>query len=536
MAKEVFQCAPPSSILRRKGKVEKGMYLEVSNTAIFGVGLIYSENSRNEYTSDINYSINTITKVEQGLYFDVDTLIIYIRTTSLYGVEKLQIRFPGLRDSDRATKLLRKLIEANKDDVVNQTKPMNIPRPISRPEIKDEVRKEETEEKIARPEPAKAPTPAPAPAPAPASASAPTPVAAPTPSPAPAAPTPVAPTPVAAQEDESKSTSNSITLEEYQKKLAKLETIYLTGMVSEKEYKTRKAEYISSLNGLDDFFNKVKVNLQYSEIGFLSEKEFADFKKNTVAECSELFNVSNDVLRQNLKKLFLLYLTEILSSEEYDKICDDITESVQYVTTDSEETIINKIEKWPILKECEIISEAQYEQFLKLITEDTKFSPGDSIPVLEHKLVRMMTLSKTFIYIDDEFERHKNDIVSEMTSFDFTNEARLRSQIEKMMLLRKCAWMSESEYAAKKAEVLRSIESNTDMVARMQLLGLLTEIKFIGKSDYDSYKSKLVNEIFSNLGDISELKEKAQSLMNLKEAGIISPQEFDEYKKKLMSF
>ena len=65
-----------------------------------------------------------------------------------------------------------------------------------------------------------------------------------------------------------------VTTEEYQKKLARLETIYQTGIMTEKEYRQSKAEYISGLRGIDAFFNKVKVNLQYSEIGFLSEAEF----------------------------------------------------------------------------------------------------------------------------------------------------------------------------------------------------------------------------------------------------------------------
>ena len=506
MGNEIFHCDYGQGLFKKK--VEKGLYLEVSNTMITGKGIIYLENSRNEYTGDINYDIKSITKVEQTVYQGMDTFVIYVRTSSLYGVEKVQVRLPGMRDASRATVLLRELMETNKDVINSATKSMSIPEPIQKAEF--------TPPPSANPNPAPAAPTASAVPPAPSAAA---PVTAPVQEPAPAP----AHTPAVSS------------IEEYQKKLAKLETIYQTGIITEKEYKTSKAEYISSLNGLDAFFSKVKVNLQYSEIGFLSETEFSDFKKATIAECSNLSGVSNDTLKQNLKKLLILNLCEILSDDEYENICTDITRAVQYITSDAEDVIIEKIEKWPILKECEIITEAQYDQFIKIVADDTKIKLGDSIPVLEHKLLRLTTLSKTFIFTDEEFAIKKQEFVADMTALDYSSESKLKGQIERIMTLKRCDWITDSEYQAKKNEILHTIDENKDIVAKMQLYGLLTDISFITKDEYNSFKNKVIDDIFQQYSDISELQKKAQSLMSLKEASIISEAEFTDYKKRLLT-
>ena len=317
--------------------------------------------------------------------------------------------------------------------------------------------------------------------------------------------------------------------------MEKLEAIYQTGMITEKEYKSSKAEYISVLNGLDAFFNKVKVNLQYNEVGFLSATEFEEFKKGIIEECSNLTSVSNDELRSNLKKLLILYLFEIISQQEYDKICTDITQSVQYSSSDTEEMTVEKISKWPILKDCEIISEAQYEQFIKLVSDDTKIRMNESLPVLEHKLLRLNTLSQTFLFTPDEFASKKQELVAEMTTLDFSSESKLKSQISCILSLRKCGWISDTEFQAKKTEIVNTVEANDDVIARLQLLRSLTNINFLSEEDYKGFEKKVIDDIFQPYSDINELQKKAQNLMKLKEASVISEEDFNAYKKKLLS-
>ena len=486
MANVVFQCDVNRGFLRKIDGNEKSLYLEISDTMITGKGIIYLESSQREYSGDINYDIKDIKKVEQSVYEGFDALIIYVRVASLYGAQKLQVRLPGLRELPRALDMLSQFLET------------------------------------LAPAPAPAPAPA-APAPTPAPAPAPFGMApAPAPAPAPAAPAPAAPASV-------------ISVEEYKKKLEKLEAIYQTGMITEKEYKSSKAEYISVLNGLDSFFNKVKVNLQYNEVGFLSATEFEEFKKSTIEECSDLTSVSNDVMRQNLKKLLILYLFEIISQEEYNKICTNITSSVQYVSSDTEEMTTEKISKWPILKDCEIISEAQYEQFIKLVSDDTKIRMNESLPVLEHKLVRLNTLSHTFLFTPEEFAAKKQELVDEMTALDYSSETKLRNQISCIVTLRKCEWIDDAEFQVKKSEIISSVESNDDIVARLQMFRMLANIEFLTEDEYKGFEKNVIDDIFQPYSDISELQKKAQNLMKLKDASIISEDDFNSYKKRLLS-
>lgn len=504
MANVVFQCDVNRGFLRKIDGNEKSLYLEISDTMITGKGIIYLESSQREYSGDINYEIKSIKKVEKSVYEGLDALIIYIRVASLYGAQKLQVRLPGLRDIPRALEMLNEQLDSPAPAVAPAPSPVVASTPV-------------------------APTPV-APTPVAPTPVAPTPVA-----PTPVAPTPVAPTPAAPASAAPSAPASMISVEEYKKKLEKLEAIYQTGMITEKEYKSTKAEYISVLNGLDAFFNKVKVNLQYSEVGFLSAAEFAEFKKSTVDECSNLVTVSNDELRLNLKKLLILYLFEILSDDEYEKICTDITKSVQYSSSDTEEMTIEKITKWPILKDCEIISEAQYEQFIKLVSDDTKIRMNESLPVLEHKLMRLTTLSKTFLFTPEEFEAKKQELVAEMTALDYSSEAKVKSQIACIVTLKKCGWISEAEYEAKKREIISSVEADDDIVTRLQQLRMLTNIEFLTEQEYKGFEQKVIDDIFQPYSDISELQKKAQNLMKLKDAAIITDEEFNGYKKKLLS-
>ncbi len=529
MADVVFQCDVNRGFLRKIDGNEKSLYLEISEDMITGKGIIYLESSQREYSGDINYELKTIKKVEKSVYEGLDALVIYVRINSLYGAQKIQVRLPGLRDLPKAMEMLNQHVSGD-----------SAPKPT------------------AAPAPAAAPTPAPAAAPASPFAAAPTPApaapygtpgtpvspfaAAPTPTAAPASPFAAAPTPApaaapvpAAAPAPAATPTSVISVEEYKKKLEKLEAIYQTGMITEKEYKSSKAEYISVLNGLDAFFNKVKVNLQYNEVGFLSAEEFADFKKSTIEECSDLSSVSNDLMRQNLKKLLILYLFEILSEDEYEKICSDITRSVQYSSSDTEEMTIEKITKWPILKDCEIISEAQYEQFIRLVSDDTKIRMNESLPVLEHKLRRLTTLSKTFLFTPEEFAAKKSELVGEMTALDYSSEAKLKGQIACIVTLKKCEWIDDAEYAAKKNEIVSNIETNDDIVARLQTLRMLTNIEFLTEEEYKGFEKKVVDDIFQPYSDISELQKKAQNLMKLKDASIITEEDFNNYKKKLLS-
>ena len=504
----VFQCESVRGFLKKLAGNEKTPYLEVTKNAIKGRAIVYPENTGNSYSSDINYEIGDITKIEKMMFQGLDTFVISVRTNTIYGRERYQLRFPGMKDIERASSMLNNLLAANQGN--NVSKPVNAQTPIPKAVVP------------IQPEPVQASAPA-APAQAQVSeAAAPTPTAA-----------VQAQAPAAAETVQNK--PDNLTLEERKKQFEKLEAIYQTGMISEKEYKISKAEYISMESGLDEFYSKLKVNLQYSEIGFLSEKEFEDFKNEVIDEASNITNVPTDTYKQNLKKLLLLNLCDILSNDEYSKICDDIVSTVQYVSDDSEDLVVQKIERWPILKECEVLSPTQYDQFLKIVAEDTKIKMGESIPILEHKLIRLSTLSKTFIFTPEEFAKKKQEFIADMTEMDYSSEAKLSVQIERLMALRHCEWMDESDYQSHKNEVLKTIEGNSDAVQKMLLFKMLTEVTYITQADYDNFKKGVIDDIFSNYSNIDELKMRAQTLMSLKEADIVTETEFNDLKKKLLA-
>ncbi|MCH5257580.1 MAG: hypothetical protein J1D87_09820 [Lachnospiraceae bacterium] len=520
-SKGMFQCEFGRGFLKKISGNEKALYLEITQDGIKGKAIVYQENTKNTYTGDVNYEIGAITKYERMMFQGLVTFVVHVHTNTLYGREKYQLRFPGMQDIERASTMLRNLLATNQDGN-SGLKPVNAQTPTARsvapyqsgtvqvsevatPTVKEPVPVQVSEVTPIAKEPVQAPVAAEA----------------------------VQDKPVEAVAVQDKPADAS--LEELKKKYEKLEAVYQTGMVSEKEYKTAKAEYISCESKLDEFYNKLKINIQYSEMGFLSEKEFEDFKNEVIDEASNISNVPTDTYKQNLKKLLLLNLCEILSNDDYSKICNEIVSTVQYVSDDSEDRVVQKIERWPVLKECEILSPAQYDQFLKIVAEDTKIKMGESIPILEHKLMRLTTLSKTFIFTPEEFAKKKQEFIADMTDIDYSSDVKLTVQIERLMALKHCEWMDESEYQAKKSEILNTIEGNKDAVQKMQLFKALAEVTYITKGDYDNFKKGVIDDIFSNYSDIAELKTRAQTLMNLKEAAIVTEGEFDELKKKLLA-
>lgn len=474
---------------------EKFLYLEISQNTISGKAIVYQENTRNEYTSDIHYDIKAVTNFEKTFYKGLDALVVYARTSTLYGLEKFQLILPGMKDIPKALDLLKELKEVNKGGI----------RPFS--SLVPETPLKIDPEHKAEPEQSSEPEPAAAEAKEQQAVSAPA----------------------------EQNASANVPLDELKKQFEKIEAVYQTGMISEEEYKSSKAEYISNANGLGEFYDKLKINLQYSEIGFLSPQEFADYKSATIEECSEFADVSNDVFKQNLRKLSLLNLCGILSDAEYNNIRDEIVQSVQYESDDPEDVVVEKVERWPIMEECEFLSPNQSEQFLKTVADDVKIKASDSIPVLEHKLTRLTTLSGTFIFTPEEFAQKKQDFIADMSVFDYASETKFRGQIERLMTLKRCDWLDENGYQSKKDEILQTIGSDSDVVNKMKLYGLLVDVDFITSADYDSYKQGVLDEIFSQYSDISELQKRAQTLMSLKEAAVITDAEFSDFKKKLLA-
>ena len=515
MAREIFECDLPRGFLKKVSGKEKSLFLSISPTLITGKAIVYPENTRTEYTSDIYYEIKTITRYERSLYQGMDAFIIYVRVGTLYGLEKFQLIFPVMKNIDQAISMLDEFTASNKGGA----RPFSSLVPVTPMMVTSDQKneKDDEQEQSAAPKQTAATEQSTAAAQSTATQST-------------AAEQQPAPAPTEQQQASAK-----FSAEELKKQFEKLEAVYQTGMISEEEYKSSKAEYISNANGLSEFYNKLKVNLQYNEIGFLSKQEFADFKKETIDECSEFSNVTNDVYKQNLKKLLMLNLLGILTDAEYDNMREEIVQAVQYASDDPEGVVVEKVERWPILKECEFLSPEQHDQFIKIVADDVKIKAADSIPELEHKLNRLTTLSGTFIFTPEEFAQKKRDFIADMSVLDYTSDTKFQGQIERLMTLHRCGWLDEIGYQEKTKEILMTIDNDSDVVKKMQLYGLLVDVKFITPDDYDKFKQGVLDKIFSQYSDISELQKRAQTLMSLNKAGVITEEEFSDFKKKLLS-
>ena len=64
---------------------------------------------------------------------------------------------------------------------------------------------------------------------------------------------------------------------------------------------------------------------------------------------------------------------------------------------------------------------------------------------------------------------------------------------------------------------------------------LLPKLGLITEADYENWKQRSLAEILAPCTDMSEFKSKANNLMELQNAGVITEKEFMDYKMKLMS-
>ena len=64
---------------------------------------------------------------------------------------------------------------------------------------------------------------------------------------------------------------------------------------------------------------------------------------------------------------------------------------------------------------------------------------------------------------------------------------------------------------------------------------MLSRIGFISEKDYMSWRQRCIDEVLSPCADMIEFKGKANNLMELQKAGVITENEFIEFKSKLMS-
>ena len=550
MAVEVFQCNWGSSIKSfLSARSQEKLFLQIDDTKgdavkIAGKAYICNEAGKNEYISTFDFPAKDIRGAKKGEFQGNDARVIVARVASLYGAKMQNIILPGLKDMNRAIDRITEVAKAS-GGMSTDSSPSaaaSAPRPVA-------------------PKPAPAPAPAPKPAPAPAPAPAPKPATpaptAPSPAPRPVAPapapTPAAPAPAPAQPVTSatkvpaytpsrtpaaaaaaKAPAPAKSSESYEQKRQKLEILHASGMVSDTEYKDKTLKLICEERGMSDYYEKISKALTAHESGILSDAEYAATKDELVREAFNADVRDLEVFRNNTAKLPIIQISGIVSEEEFNIGKDRLLESVAYDELDSNEDFQLKLQKLPILVEAELVPKDECANDISQLKDILTPSVADPMDLLNMKLARWPAMVAAGAASEAEFNQKKQAILGEVMSLPAADENMLKNKIERVVMLKDMTWLDDMGFHGKKVEILKTIIDNPDVVTRMRLLMVARDCKLSTAEEFETKKQEVIADIFSPYTDMDEFKQKADLLKSISEAAIISPEEFESYKEKLM--
>ena len=552
MAVEVFQCNWGSSIKSfLSAKSQEKLFLQIDDTKgdgikIAGKAYICNSEGKNEYISTFDYPAKDIRDAKKGEFQGNDALIIVARVQSLYGAKMQNIILPGLKDMNRAIDRITEVSKAAGGMSTDSSPSVaaSAPRPVAPAPAP----------KAAAPAPAPAPAPkaaAPAPAPAPKPA-APAPTA-PTPAPRPVAPAPApAPAPAqpvtsatkvpsytpsrtpAAAAAASKAPAPAKSGESYEQKRQKLEILHASGMVSDAEYKDKTLKLICEERGMSDYYEKISKVLTAHESGFLSDAEYAASKDELVREAFNPDVRDLEVFKNNTAKLPIIQISGIVSEDEFNIGKDRLLESVAYDELDSNDDFQLKLQKLPILVDAELVPKEECANDISQLKEILTPSVSDPMDLLNMKLARWPAMVAAGAASAAEFNQKKQAILGEVMSLPAADEDSLKNKIERVVMLKDMTWLDDMGFHGKKVEILKTIIDNPDVVTRMRLLMVARDCKLSTAEEFETKKQEVIADIFSPYKDMDEFKQKADLLKSISEASIISPDEFESYKEKLM--
>ena len=159
----------------------------------------------------------------------------------------------------------------------------------------------------------------------------------------------------------------------------------------------------------------------------------------------------------------------------------------------------------------------------------------DDREALKAKLGRWPAMVEAGVITSDDFEAKRTRLISDLDGIDSGNADTLKSKIKKLMLLKECEWISESELIGKKNEIIATISSNPDEVNRMSLHKVAVDGGLETQAEYDAAKGQIVADITTPVnGDMNLFKKKIELLTKIHDAGIITDAEFADFKSKLL--
>ena len=534
-----FNCYESTSLFGRRNKNAEVLFLKVENGVLSGRGYVCNEEGKNGYVDDFSFKISEVSSARIDKYNGTDALFFKARIANLYGAKKCQIALPQMRSAEEAVALITNLKRSSGGEVEETIAAPVVPVPpapkAAEPTISDEPaprtksvaelrmeasRQKEKVDDTAKPaKSAKESVVIPEEKPIPETFAPMT----------PEAPGPV--TPVA-----SSSNNGRMSTDEFNKRMEKLTVLKDCGLLGEKEFKAKKTELVSEYCDLTEFNEKIQKMIILKECGVLSEKEFEANRRDIIKECCDFDTPDLEEFSQNIQKLSFLQMGEVITEEEYNAYRDTLIENMDISVNDDMDAFRMKLRKLPVLRDSQFISDTEYKKTINKLFKNMEVSPEDPLEEWAAKLEKWPILAEEHYLNLGELRLKQKELCDKCLSIDWEgNLDELTTLIQRMLTLRDCEWLSQTEFYTRKTDLIRKIDSITDYGKKLQARMLLPKLGLITEADYENWKQRSLAEILAPCSDMSEFKSKANNLMELQNAGVITEKEFTDYKMKLMN-
>ena len=227
---------------------------------------------------------------------------------------------------------------------------------------------------------------------------------------------------------------------------------------------------------------------------------------------------------------------EVITEEEYNAYRDTLIENMDISVNDDMDAFRMKLRKLPVLRDSQFISDTEYKKTINKLFKNMEVSPEDPLEEWAAKLEKWPILAEEHYLNLGELRLKQKELCDKCLSIDWEgNLDELTTLIQRMLTLRDCEWLSQTEFYTRKTDLIRKIDSITDYGKKLQARMLLPKLGLITEADYENWKQRSLAEILAPCSDMSEFKSKANNLMELQNAGVITEKEFIDYKMKLMN-
>lgn len=517
---------------------ENALFLKIEDDQISGKGYICNSEGKNGYVDEFSFKVSEMGEVTTGKYEEFPALFIDTKLSGLYGAKKVKIALPQLKGMDLVSGRLKRLKAGSEPQ--STTRQGNMP-PASGAPVVDK-------------------TPAPAPAPTPAgtaqkeenvatlgaqrSASSmqnaqttsdtrsftqpQTYVPRTLDSAKTSQPQQMSKRNVADEEDRMAS-------EEFQQKLEKLAVLKDCGLLGEKEFKAKRVELVSQFCNLTDFNEKIQKLVALKDCGLLSDKEFEANRIDIIKECCDIETPDIKAYRRNVAKLSYLEMGEVISAEEYERSKKTLVDDCEFELYDDKDIFARKLQRLPILKENQFVTDEDYKRRMDDLFAMIEVSPDDPIELLGHKLSKWPILEQEGVISSIDLKNKQRELIENYLDTNWSNLDELKTVATKMVAMREGEFLSDMDYFSKREGILRQVDEISDYAERIEAHIALGETKLVTEEEFGLFKQRCIDEIFANSGSMAEFKSKANNLLILQKVGLITSEEFDSYKMKLMS-